>query len=172
MKKDIFNGKYTIYSNGTIVDNYGNKIKPYKGSNNYIMVHLNNKSYFLHTLVAKAFVPNPNNKKQVNHKDGNTENPTATNLEWVTNTENVVHAINNGLTKHSFKQVEQRSLSNVLIAIHDSINEAANKLAKRTNITYAQARNGIIKANSKKENIFLNYFWKIKEWLYDIFNSE
>ncbi|MEQ9091828.1 MAG: NUMOD4 motif-containing HNH endonuclease [Balneola sp.] len=53
----------------------------------------------LHRVVAKAFLSNPDNYKEVNHKDGNPSNNHVSNLEWVTSSENTVHSYNNGLQK-------------------------------------------------------------------------
>jgi hypothetical protein len=63
-------------------------------SNQKIKIYLN-----IHRLVAMAFIPNPNNLPQVNHKDGNKLNNIVNNLEWVTPSQNVKHSYDNGLQK-------------------------------------------------------------------------
>ena len=67
----------------------------------YCMVNLTkdkqSKTRYIHRLVAQAYLENPNNLPQVNHKDGNKDNNHYTNLEWCTALHNNLHAINSGL---------------------------------------------------------------------------
>lgn len=95
----------------------GKEINPYIDSTKYSKVGLakgygEQKKFLLHRLVAEAFIPNPNNKPEVNHIDGNKQNNCVANLEWVTRAENVKHAQKNGLmTKVTDEVVSQRKIS-------------------------------------------------------------
>lgn len=65
----------------------------------------------LHRLVAVAFISNPENKTDVNHIDGNKHSNHYTNLEWVTRSQNVKHAFDNGLNTYTKELREIRALA-------------------------------------------------------------
>lgn len=73
------------------------KVKPnINRARGYLYARTSNANYQIHRLVASAFIPNPENKEQVNHRDSDRHNNSVDNLEWVTAKENVAHAIKYG----------------------------------------------------------------------------
>lgn len=84
-----------------------NILSPYKTEQGYMVVGLSLdgdcKLYKVHRLVAQAFIPNPQNKKCINHIDGNKENNCVWNLEWCTHKENNIHAGDTGLVTNAMK---------------------------------------------------------------------
>lgn len=100
-KQVILNGKRTIYSvsnTGLVMNSKTNYIlKANKSRKGYLLVGIENHSCKVHRLVAEAFIPNPENKPQVNHINGDKECNWVGNLEWSTCRENIHHAINHKL---------------------------------------------------------------------------
>ena len=98
--KDIegYYGKFQVSSWGRVRNaETGHILKPYKNSKGYLKVGLSmsrkkSDKHRVNRLVAKAFIENPYNLPQVNHKDGNKENNSYTNLEWTTNEINSRHS--------------------------------------------------------------------------------
>lgn len=109
----------------------------------YISVWDNGEQYLEHRRLAKLFIPNPENKPCVNHKDGNRSNNDISNLEWVTYSENHKHAyrvlgrkVNNDNSpkgeKHPFSKLKIEEVKNIRKS-----NISGVSLAKQYNVSTA-----------------------------------
>lgn len=142
MKKAIKEAPgYFISNNGEFSNSIGVTMKPDKLKNGYLRIQVKSHGQKvrlrIHRLVAQYFVPNPINKPQVNHDDGNKENNHFTNLKWATNQENMIHAFKLGLTNHTnhhengkmygavpFKPVTQLTITGEYINRFSTVKEA------------------------------------------------
>ena len=119
---------------GYKISNYG-RVKNHKGritegsnhESGYLWISISPNQYLLHRLVAKTFIPNPENKDQVNHIDGNKKNACANNLEWCSNKENQIHKVNSGLSNCT-KKIIQYDLQMNKIKEFNSQMEASKEL--------------------------------------------
>jgi hypothetical protein len=132
------------------------KLSEWRNRKGYVMVTLcknaKKKSYPVSILVATMFVPNPDNKPEVNHLDGDKENNHKSNLEWATRLENQHHSIH-VLGKHFYG--EKHALAK--LTEHDVINII--QLHKTGNYTYAE-----ISRMYNMEETQINRIVKRKSW--------
>ena len=118
----------------------GKVLKCYTSSHGYPTATLSKngirKKIAVHILVGKAFIPNNENKPEINHIDGNKSNNVVTNLEWVTYSENLIHAWRTGLTKNTEKR-KQRALKNLEIIRSKPSKKRKKVYCYETNKTYS-----------------------------------
>jgi hypothetical protein len=143
--KDIigYEGKYQISNLGRVMSTFkGGILKPINNEGYLKVILCNNgkKSFFIHRLVATHFIPNPENKQEVNHKKGIKNDNRASELEWSTRSENCTHAIRTGLKVQlsgeqcSWAKINQ-SQADEIKAKYKSGNYSTRKLAKEYNLS-------------------------------------
>ncbi len=126
----------SIRKNGRIDNRKGKILKPGIDKYGYLRIIITNKGkrkeYLVHRLVAMAFIPNPDNKPTVNHKDGNKQNNNVENLEWATHKEQKQHAIEHHLCDFNIKGLKKANERRSIKILYDgetynSIREASRK---------------------------------------------
>lgn len=94
-------------------------IKQYSNERGYMKVNLYDsdgkcKKKYVHRLVAEAFIDNPENKPNVNHIDANVKNNSVNNLEWCTQSENILHAVKLGRYVDNISKYNSKKRGDVL----------------------------------------------------------
>lgn len=177
--KDIeeYKGKYQASNIGNIKNMITNKVlKQYIGSNGYYRIGLykdkKTKVFEVHRLITKTFIDNVENKKEVNHIDGNKLNNNINNLEWVTHKENINHAWKTklfepvreasrryGKDNPAAKRVVQYDLKGNIIKRYDCIVEAV----RETNIS----KTNIGKCCNYRQKTAGGYIWRFDTPIFD-----
>ena len=126
-----------------------------KGGYLYVFLYKNGKQkpFSIHRLVAKAFIPNPNKKPEVNHKDEDKTNNCLTNLEWMTRKDNLNYGTHNErMAKTKSKSVIQYSLKGEFIRKWPSVIQIERNLGfLSSNISQC--------CNEKNKSSY-GYIWK------------
>ena len=112
--------KYIITRNGEVWSTCTHRyltLKP--DSNGYMTVSLKG-SKLLHRVVSQIYLPNPHNLPEVNHKDRNPKNNCVDNLEWITRSDNALHAQKNRTNRPGKRKVRRISLDgkSALCSLH------------------------------------------------------
>jgi hypothetical protein len=102
-----------VYKNGTIYNKNGKKLTATLGKNGYYYVTVckggrKNKKYYVHRLLAEAFIPNPLNLPTVNHKNGVKQDNSLSNLEWASYGDQIRHrnqVLKKGIKKRKYDDI-------------------------------------------------------------------
>lgn len=172
-----FNEKCFVSDDGKVysIRRQGHKggfVKQRMNNSGYLRVALSkngkSKAYFVHRLVAQAFIPNPENKQFVNHKDGDKTNNRMSNLEWCTKSENMQHAVKTGLVhyhgllgeKHPQCKISDADALEIIRLRKSGV--LSHILAKQYGVTGATIRN-IVYGRRKFSSESLPESWMITE---------
>ena len=144
----ITNTRYYIYSNGMVFSEFSNKFLVEEVTKiGYIRIYIQGRHFLLHRLVAKAFIPNPNNLPVVNHKDTDVTNNCMDNLEWCPVEQNVNYKPTYDKRVNSIKKGEDCNFSKLtkkdVIEIVDYLNEGipCDEIAFMFNVIPKSIRN-------------------------------
>ena len=147
--KDVigYEGLYQISNLGNVKSLINNKEKILKqniSSNKYYCIRFKNKNFLIHRLVALHFVNNFYNKPYVNHIDGNKFNNKYENLEFVTQDENIKHAIKIGKFNNNGINHPHSKLNRIQVEIifkRANLGENQKKIAKDFNVSQSVVSN-------------------------------
>lgn len=163
--KDVvgYEGLYKISNHGRLISlKYGKeKILKFGKARGYLQTNLHKngkfKKAFIHRLVASAFIDNPDDLPQVNHKDENKTNNNACNLEWCTAKYNSNYGTGTERRTDPKRKIVIQSMNGITIEEFKSIKETADKL-KMSTTTVRKCCNEKLKTSCGYELMFKNQY--------------
>lgn len=151
-------GLLEVSSEGRVRSNMrdGRILKATPDKKGYLRLHVTIKqkryAFKVHRMVAQAFIPNPENKPQVNHIDGDKNNNAASNLEWVSNRENAHHAVRNGLWENVFEASRKANAAQrkPIIAYKDGVVTEFSSVSEAERIIGSRHITDVLKGKRKQ----------------------
>jgi hypothetical protein len=113
------------------------------------------RNCYVHRLVASAFLANNQSKPEVNHIDGNKDNNHILNLEWVTKSENMQHAVRTGLSIPNNELASEARRKKVINIITGKLYQSAKSAAEENGLVYSTLKSRL--NGSQKNNTSLRY---------------
>ena len=162
--------RYSITRQGEVINLANNTaLTPIKNPNGYLKVGLadgkgGHTQLSIHALVARHFLPNPYDHKQVNHIDGNKENNHMSNLEWVSASQNIQHALETGL-RPGYMSADDKEMYLKRVLAGEQVKDIAAAINRRPETLHKMLRdtasrtgvrdqwNAIMKENRKNAGI-------------------
>ena len=154
------NNRFLVSRDGDVInDTFKRRLRVHHKKGGYTYQTIGKKNYLTHRLVAFTYIPNPENKPEVNHLNGIRDDNRVENLGWVTHQENIKYSFDYLGRKSNFSQrrvpIAQYSIDGQIVREWNSIKEASEE--------GGFAYNSICKCLSGKQKTTGGYRWVYKD---------
>lgn len=170
MKETTQDNMYLVDKCGNVFSRFTNRyLKVSKSKTGYLVVNIRKNGkrqpVYIHRLVAEAYIPNPDNKKQVNHIDGDKCNNLVENLEWVHDIENKQHAVKCGLTKRGSELKRSRYTEQQVQVICELFQQGLSVGNVIKTVSFETTKATLLNIRSRRDwcHVSSEYLWETKD---------